>query len=177
MRHLQMRAVQGCQCTVRAMQAGVPPAVIMPIMGQLVAGCLPVDNHQNPIVGEPTTNNCMPDVDGGEWKVETAFGLFVNDAARIYQGIRTGQRCPAWRSDRIETEVNGEVVEGEISQWGWFRLGIASDALGPIQRRPLLGLSGNQAGPAFVSDRPLSVILVLLSYATIGYASKGCRYL
>ena len=39
-----------------------------------------------------------------------------------------------------------------INERGWFRLGLAADALDPVTRRPLLGLNEQSTEPGMVSD-------------------------
>ena len=46
--------------SVRARQIGVPEAVIMPMLGQLIVGCIPTDADQNPIsVDNEDAPNCL----------------------------------------------------------------------------------------------------------------------
>ena len=141
--------------TVRARQAGVPDAVVMPMLGQLVIGCIPHDDHQNPITqGEMTSEDCLgtgtPNtLKGGDLRL----GFIVNDNARdttrefaLVENVQVGDRIV------IENLTSGEQKEAHINERGWFRLGIAGDALDPIARRPLLGFSDTDTEPKTSAD-------------------------
>lgn len=132
--------------STRSSQAGVPEAVIMPMLGQLVAGCLPQDRHQRPLT-EGVGNDCLEvgsDAAAGEFRL----AFYAQDQARLrklwfatIQGVEVG--------DRIELHNlrNGEMGQGRVNEYGWFRTSVAADAIDAIDRRPLLGLSGRQTGP------------------------------
>ena len=146
--------------SARSSQAGVPQAVVMPMLGPIVAGCLPTDDHQNPIaVGESTDADCW-DGRGQEEGPYTGgtlrLGFVVHDQARTQrrefaqlEGVEAGDRVV------LTNLSNGETEETVVQPRGWFRLSVAADALNPIERRPVLGLTGDMPGPATATDPTL----------------------
>ena len=71
--------------SVRARQVGVPEAVIMPMIGQLVVGCLPTDNHQNPVDADnEDAPNCLGEGEGPFNGGELRLAFIANDNARDY---------------------------------------------------------------------------------------------
>ena len=50
---------------------------------------------------------------------------------------------------------NEEVAVGRMDERGFFRLSVPSDALNPIERRSLIGLSGNASGQGSAADNTL----------------------
>ena len=144
--------------TVRARQAGVPDAVVMPMLGQLIVGCIPHDSHQNPIaLGEETDKDCLktdtPDgLKGGDLRIAFIANDNARDATREFaylEGVQPGDRIV------VSNLTSGEVKETVINERGWFRLGMPADALDPITRRPLLGLNDQSTDPGVASDNLL----------------------
>ena len=144
--------------TVRARQAGVPDAVVMPMLGQLIVGCIPHDSHQNPIaLGEETDRDCLktdtPDgLKGGDLRLAFIANDNARDATREFgalEGVQPGDRIV------VSNLTSGEVKETVINERGWFRLGMPADALDPITRRPLLGLNDQSTEPGVASDNLL----------------------
>ena len=144
--------------SVRARQAGVPDAVVMPMLGQLIVGCIPHDSHQNPIaLGEATDRDCLKtdapaDMKGGDLR----FAFIANDNARdatrefaALEGVQPGDKIS------VTNLTSGEVKETFINERGWFRLGMPADALDPITRRTLLGMNDQSTEPGMVSDNLL----------------------
>jgi hypothetical protein len=132
--------------STRSTERGVPDAVVMPILGPFVAGCLPTDGHDNPLpVGESTDLDCWQ----GEGSAPGPYaggalrlGAFIHDNARIgvrelgvLDGVQPGDRV------LLENLVNGEVEEGRVNERGWFRIAVPADALNATERRAALGLS------------------------------------
>ena len=110
--------------SVRARQAGVPEAVIMPMLGQLVIGCLPTDGHQNPIGENEQTNEDCLEIGGGTWNGgEFQFAFVVNENAR--EGIRKfAQISGIQPGDKIIVRnlISGEEEEGFVTERGRFRV-------------------------------------------------------
>ena len=127
--------------TVRARQAGVPDAVVMPMLGQLVIGCLPQDDHQNPLsADEETASDCLRVGNSDTITGDTLqLGFVLNDNARdttrrvaVVPGIQVGDRI-------VVTNLSSkEEKEAFINNKGFFRVGIPADALDPVSRRSLL---------------------------------------
>jgi len=141
--------------STRSSQVGVPEAVIMPMIGPLIAGCLPVDDHQNPVPAGESGSDCMNTgaVDGpflgGQLRIAA---ILQDEASRTRRelagvdGVQVG--------DRIELRnlANGKVDRAWVNERGWFRLAVPADALDPIERRSLIGLSGDLHGLGVSSD-------------------------
>ncbi len=141
---------------VRSKQTGVPAAVVMPMLGPVIAGCIPADEHQRALpVGEPG-GDCAD----GEGSLEGPYTggqlrlmmLAENNASidtlefATVDGVEPGDRVV------LENLANGETKEMRVNERGWFRLAVAADALDAIERRPLLGLDGDEAGSGSVED-------------------------
>lgn len=138
--------------STRSSQAGVPEAVVLPMLGQMVGGCLPTDGHDNPVpMGEEGTD-CLGG-GGSRSGGDLRLALFAQDQASfrtrefgLVPGVEIGDRVELHNLD------NGEVGRAVVGPRGWFRVSVASDALDPIERRPLLGLEGAMTGPAVSED-------------------------
>ena len=126
---------------VRSKHAGVPDAVVLPMIGPLIVGCLPTDEHQNPLDADTSTSgHCL----GGEETMISSdtmhLGFIVNDVANAktvpfgtISGIRVGDTV------RITNLANDEVVETQVNKRGFFRAGIPADAMTPLNRKRMLG--------------------------------------
>ena len=86
---------------------------------------------------------------GGDFRL----GFVVNDEAReelrafaMVEGIEVGDRVV------VRNLVSGETEDGYISERGWFRVGVASDAIEPIERRPMLGMDDDDVDPEVPDD-------------------------
>jgi hypothetical protein len=142
--------------SVRSSQAGVPEAVLLPMMGPLIAGCLPTDGHDNPLpVGAPGGTDCLR----GEGVADAWQGgtlrlvYFAQDLARLQQlefgaveGVQPGDRVC------LENLDNGERRCEVVNPRGWLRLGVAADALDAIERRPVIGVTDDRPGPFDITD-------------------------
>ena len=139
---------------IRASQAGVPEAVLLPIVGPLIAGCLPVDDNQVPLDGDAMTDQDCLRVGTGEISGDTmTFAFLANDVARLKR-VKIGQLSPVHVGDRIEyTNLdNGEVVSGWVNERGFIRMGIPADAVDAVSRRGVLGFSDDDAEPRRAED-------------------------
>ena len=143
--------------SVRARQAGVPEAVIMPMLGQLVIGCLPTDGHQNPIGENEQTNEDCLEIGGGTWNGgEFQFAFVVNENAR--EGIRKfAQISGIQPGDKIIVRnlISGEEEEGFVTERGRFRVGISGDALDPVSKREHVGLKDGDTEPRWSQNNEI----------------------
>ncbi len=142
---------------VRSSQAGVPDAVVSPLIGPMLIGCLPVDGHQRPLPADADGEyDCMKTgytVNKGD---TLTLGFLANRIARVktlpigtIKGVRPGDRIT------LENLINGERAESIVNERGFFRIAVAADALDAINRRPVLGLEGDAIGPATAADTTL----------------------
>ena len=122
---------------VRSIQAGVPEAVILPILGTLLVGSMEQDPHQNPLPG-----------------AALVLAFRVNDVGNSallpfheVQGVQVGDKVIVENLDKPLKRA-----EAYITQRGTLRLSVAADALGPLERRPLLGLEGADTGPRDIEN-------------------------
>ncbi len=135
----------------RSSQAGVPDAVVLPALGQLVGGCLPIDAHQRPLTEGASDLDCfLDDRPPGEALPAGTLrlALYAQDNARagLYEfarvpGVAVGDHI------RLRNRRNGETATAFVTRRGHFRLGVASDALNAIDRRARLGLADDVRTP------------------------------
>jgi hypothetical protein len=142
---------------VRSAQAGVPEEVHLPTVGPFLAGCLPVDDHQNPLPpGAPPTEDCLTggksDDEGGTLRL-----TFLLHAIGRYQRIDLGAVTGILPGDRVHLSNldNGEEKTVTIDPRGRFRVAVPADALSPTERRPLLGLTDDDDQPVSFEATPL----------------------
>ena len=144
----------------RSTQSGVPEAVQMPMLGQLVVGCLPTDGHDNPIpVGEGGGTDCWEGrgAETASWQGGTLrLAMYAQDNASLViaefgavEGVQPGDRII------LRNLRNGQTDEQIVNRRGWFRARVAADALDAIERRPVLGLTDADLGPFEVPDPTL----------------------
>jgi hypothetical protein len=143
--------------SARSTQAGVPEAVILPILGPLLGACLPTDDHDRPVaLGAAASDDCWDGEGvfagpylGGQLRlaflVQNNAQLETHEVARV-EGVAPGDRL------RLENLANGQVAERAVSERGWTRVAVAADALDPIERRPLIGLFGDAVGVGTPQD-------------------------
>lgn len=118
---------------VRSSQAGVPQAVVMPLVGPFVEGCVAVDGHDRPVPPGEMGRGCFSDrLEGGvlEYGVNIAA---LNRTTRIRLGSVDG--VTVGDVVRLDNLVNGESREVRVAPHGVFRVAVAADAAGPVQRR------------------------------------------
>lgn len=142
----------------RSVQAGVPQAVVLPLLGPTVVGCVPADDAQNAHApGEVTEVDCHDGRGSLTGPYETGqlrLMFLLNDRAQdTYREFATVDGVAA--GDRVEL-VNlrsGEIAVGRVNERGWLRLSVAADALDPVTRRPLIGLvDDDDVGPGSAED-------------------------
>ncbi len=140
----------------RSLQTGVPAAVVMPMLGPVIAGCIPADEHQWALPVGEAGGDCTDgrgSLDGPYVGGQLRLMMLAENNATIQtlefatvEGVEPGDRVV------LDNLVNGEVSEMRVNERGWFRVGVAADALEAIERRPLLGLEGDEAGSGSVDD-------------------------
>lgn len=129
----------------RSSQAGVPEAVVMPLLGPFVEGCVAVDRHDRPVPPGQYGEGCFSEnLLGGQ--LEWGFRVPVLARSRV---LRAGLIDGVVAGDRIilENRRNGERSEASISERGTFRLAVAADAMSALERRELFGLGDDDREP------------------------------
>ena len=142
---------------LRSSQAGVPDAVMLPMMGQLIGGCMAHDAHQRPVPpGQMGVGDCFEQ--GGREGAPTPGGvlrlaLYAQDNARA-RTLEFAEVAGAAPGDRVRLRNlrNGAERFAFINARGQFRVGVPSDAVNATDRRPLLGLSDDQTSPFELDD-------------------------
>jgi hypothetical protein len=147
--------------SVRLGQGGLAEAVMLPVQGPVLVGCLPADEHQNPLNQGQNPGSCLPDVGGqagvagaqpaGElqlaWYAHDNAKFKVRAIARV-TGVQVGDRIEIVNLDK---QLSSSAT---IGARGWFRGHIAADALSPGHRRKLLGLKDDDHDPKRFDDTP-----------------------
>ena len=139
---------------VRSKQAGVPDAVMLPMIGPFIAGCLPTDAHQNPLSADDSTEQNCVGGDGEEISGDTLrLAFIVNDVANArllpfnkVVGVQPGDRIHLHNLD------NDEMRWTHVNERGFFRVAVPSDAMDPVDRRALFGLEDGDDEPMVASD-------------------------
>ena len=141
--------------SIRSRQGGVPEAVLLPMLGPYVAGCLPIDLHQRPLpAGESSNSDCMNTGFPGPYTGGTAqLAFFLNNTARLLK-LPLGRIEGLAPGDTIELRNldNREVRRTQVNERGWFRLSTPADALDALEKRTALGFTDETAGPLPVTD-------------------------
>ena len=135
---------------VRSSQQGVPQAVVLPMIGPFIEGCLPTDDNQNPLTLNESGTGCMTGETVPGDTLELAF--IVTDSARehkIYLGSVRGVQVGD--SLHLRNLANNETRRVQINPWGNVRISVPSDAIRAIQRRGLLGLEDRDVLPVEVT--------------------------
>ena len=136
-------------------QGGLAEAVVLPVTGPYVVGCLPVDGHQRPLKEGEVSKSCLPNTkDQANLPKSFQFddlvlGYFLHDRAKFraravgtISGVRPGDKVVVRNVDK------GLERSAHVNARGHFRIGIPADALWPVERRSLLGLTDDDYGPA-----------------------------
>lgn len=140
---------------MRSSLGGLPDAIVLPMMGPIIAGCLPTDGSQNPLPADAMTEqDCMARDTGEAIRGDTlTLGAYVTELAdqktktigRV-DGVRPGDRV------KLTNLRSGEEAWSRINARGWFRLAVAADALDAVERRPILGLGSGQNRVVTIDD-------------------------
>ena len=142
---------------VRSTQAGVPQAVVLPMVGPFVAGCLPTDDHQRPLAegAEPSDRSCIQAFDGPGTPGVMRLAFLANNRSRTARvpigelpGVKVGDKIVLRNLD------NGEESTTRVNARGWFRAAVAADAMDAVSRRGLLGLTDGDTEPAAYAQTP-----------------------
>ena len=157
---------------VRSSQAGVPEAVMLPVLGPFIVGCTAMNDLQRPITdGEgkscfksqgftpnPHAENdeepIVPNDEKGILKVgELELAYLLNNNAR-QQLVPFAKLQNVEPGDWIEIENlnNGEIKRRPIDEKGRLMLSIPADALTASEKRPILGLNDQDREPVSVVD-------------------------
>lgn len=156
---------------VRSSQQGVPQAVMLPVLGPFVVGCLPQDDHQA-VLKEGEGKSCfrsagytpqldredgLPDGERAKlnWN-EMEFAFLLNNNARQRE-LTFAKLSNVESGDWIELENlnNGEVKRRRVDQRGRVMVSVASDALTAPERRSILNLSETDRDPVLFSETTL----------------------
>ncbi|MBM4361081.1 MAG: hypothetical protein FJ104_00250 [Deltaproteobacteria bacterium] len=144
---------------VRLGEGGLAEAVMLPVQGPVLVGCLPVDAHQNPLAEGEAPAPCLDEAGAQQGLIgpqpagEMAFAWYGHDNARLtvrgvgrVSGVRPGDRVV------LENLDKGLRTESVVGPRGWVRLNIAADALSMLERRRLLGVKDDDREPARAPD-------------------------
>ncbi len=148
--------------SVRLGEGGLAEAVMLPVQGPLVVGCLPVDAHQNPLqpgaaspaglcIPQEGTNGIPPQQPG-----ELLVSWLAHDTARRawrivgrVPGVQPGDRVEVTNLEKNLTSV------GHVSARGHVMVNIAADALSANERRGILGLKDGDYDAVKWPDTPV----------------------
>jgi hypothetical protein len=145
------------EISIRSSQAGVPEAVLLPMLGQLVVGCLPTDGHDNPLApGAPGGSDCWQGrgAEDATWQGGTLRLAMYNSTRASFELLEVGAVEGVEVGDRVclTNLRNGDEDCAEVNRRGWFRLGVAADALDAIERRTAMGLPDDVVGDLLIDD-------------------------
>ncbi|MBM4345436.1 MAG: hypothetical protein FJ100_18850 [Deltaproteobacteria bacterium] len=147
--------------SLRLGQGGLAEAVMLPVQGPILVGCLPVDGHQRPLQSGEGGKSCLPDVGdqpgvaGKQPAGELQLAWYAHDNAkhRVRAIARVGGVQPGDRVEIVNLDKDLR-VQVAVNPRGWFRGHIAADALWPIHRRKVLGLKDGDRDPVAFADTP-----------------------
>ena len=145
--------------TVRLGQGGLPEGVLIPMLGPIMVGCVPIDGSQNPLTEGDGGSNCLPQGDDSSGPFpagQLRLGFYANNMAQLQMvefgsidGVRPGDRVVYRNLDKNEER------EGFVTERGWVRVGIPADALTAEDKRPVLGLTDDSTGAVRFENTPL----------------------
>ena len=124
---------------VRSSQQGVPQAVVLPMLGPFVVGCLPTDGHERPIT-EGEAIGCFSNDLVEPGTLELAF-IVTNNAREKTRFFASVEGVSPGDVLEIRNLNNGEVDRIPVNAWGNVRVSVPSDALRAIERRSILGMT------------------------------------
>lgn len=147
--------------SVRLGQGGLAEAVVTPVAGPFLIGCLPRDGSQRPLQSGEVGGSCLPNT-GGQPGLPATFafddlvlGWYGHNNAKLavrafgkVGGVRPGDRVEV---RNLEKNV---VRSAHVTERGTFRVGIPADALWPVERRALLGLKDGDHDAKPFADTP-----------------------
>lgn len=142
------------EISVRLGQGGLAEAVMLPTLGPLMVGCLPVDEHQNPLSVGASSESCIGEL-GSQQAGELILAWYAHDNAKL--AVRPFARVPGVEAgdivviENLDKRTRRETIVGAR---GWFRGSIAADALSPIARRSVLGMIDGDRLPIAYEDTP-----------------------
>jgi hypothetical protein len=145
--------------SVRLGQGGLAEAVMLPIQGPMIVGCLPTDGHQRPLASGASATGCMPgrtqpgEATGPQKAGELVLAWYANDLARL--AIRAFARVPgvaAGDQIRVENLDKKTSHTARVGPRGFVRVNVAADALGAVERRALLGFTDDDNKPKIAKD-------------------------
>lgn len=149
--------------SVRLGEGGLAEAVMLPVMGPLVVGCLPTDEHQRPLESGAAASPCLPQV--GEVQPETKgpqkagellLGFYAHNLAKF--AVRAFARVPGVRPGDavvVENLDKKTTSRATIGPRGSARVHFAADAADATARRKILGLADDDKDPKVASDTTL----------------------
>lgn len=147
--------------SVRSVQGGVPDAVLMPMLGPMVVGCLPTDGHDNPLpVDEPGGTDCLrgkgatAEPNPPTWRGGTLrIAVYAQNQASL-QTLEIGSLEGVKPGDHVTLRnlTTGEERRVWVNERGWFRVAVAADALSATERRGELGWPDGELGPFELAD-------------------------
>ncbi|MEZ4432303.1 MAG: hypothetical protein R3F65_07810 [bacterium] len=152
---------------MRSSLGGLPDAIILPMIGPIIAGCLPVDAHDNPLPpAAETTDDCLgtgldDTITGDTLRVGAYVTVLARQRTRAIgalTGVRPGDRV------RLRNRRTGAEATTLINARGHFRLAVAADALGAVERRPIVGIEPGRGAVAFEDTPRLGDPLELTVY-------------
>jgi hypothetical protein len=141
---------------VRSTQPGLSEAVVLPMIGQLIGACLPTDGHDNALpVDAAGGDDCWRGTGAGSasWKGGTLRLAMLNEdvASLVHNEIGSVEGVMPGDTIVLSNKATGEQARATINARGWARVGIAADALDPIEKRKALSW-GDAPGPFPVDD-------------------------
>jgi hypothetical protein len=146
--------------SVRLGQGGLAEAVMLPVQGPVLVGCLPTDPHQNPLTTGQSDGPCVKSVPDGASEAggaqragELLLSFYLHDNARF--ASRVIARVPGVAVGdvvRVDNLDKGTSTRGRVGARGFVRLNVAADALSPVQRRSVLGFGDDDNSPKQATD-------------------------
>jgi hypothetical protein len=125
----------------RSSQAGVPEAVLLPILGPFIVGCMPWDENQNPLKSG-TGKGCFSKEEIPFDQMEVAF-LVNQRASQAFIHFATLKGVSSGDLIALKNLKNGEVEKTKIDQRGRMMISVPSDALNALDKRIVLGIDEN----------------------------------
>jgi hypothetical protein len=134
--------------SVRLGEGGLAEAVMLPVQGPVLVGCLPTDEHQNPLSTGTKPTGCLPSTsgstggDGPQPAGELLLAWYAHDTALF--NVRPFARVAGVAPNdlvKLENLDKGISSTAIIGARGFVRTQVAADALGATERRAILGFT------------------------------------